>query len=207
VAQLQYRSNLRPLRVLLKAGPMGALSDRQLLERFVGADGDVAELAFAAIVDRHLEGLAYEEAARLLGCPVGTIKSRLARGRERLRVRMARRGVAPSPGVLVATVSESLVPSTLRDATAHAAIRFTMHGPPAVGTVSTTAAALTEGMLKTMILFRLKIAAVVVALTGLGATAVGVLTGSVVGEQLPSAPRQTARDDVSPIPVISAIRF
>jgi outer membrane protein assembly factor BamA len=41
----------------------------------------------------------------------------------------------------------------------------------------------------------------------LGATAVGVLTGSVVGEQLPSAPRQTARDDVSPIPVISAIRF
>ena len=53
MARLQYRSNLRPLRVLLKAGPMGALSDGQLLERFVGADGDVAELAFAAIDDRH----------------------------------------------------------------------------------------------------------------------------------------------------------
>jgi Sigma-70, region 4 len=156
---------------------------------------------------RSAGGLAYEEAARLLGCPVGTIKSRLSRGRERLRVRMARRGVAPSPGVLVATVSKSLVPSTLRDTTAHAAIRFTMHAPPAVGTVSTMAAALTEGMLKSMNLFRLKIAVVVLSLTGLGATAVGVLTGSVVGEQLRFAPRQTARDDVSPIPVISAIRF
>ena len=43
-----------------------------------------------------LEGRTYEEAARLLGRPVGTIKSRLARGREHLRGRMIRRGVAPS---------------------------------------------------------------------------------------------------------------
>jgi outer membrane protein assembly factor BamA len=140
-----------------------------------------------------LEGLTYEEAARLLGCPVGTIKSRLARGRERLRVRVARRGVAPSPGVLVATVSKSLVPSTLRNATAHAAIRFTMHGPPAVGMVSTSAAALTEGMLRTMILFRLKIAAVVLALTALGSTAMGVFPGSGPGDQPTTAPGHNAR--------------
>jgi outer membrane protein assembly factor BamA len=140
-----------------------------------------------------LEGLTYEEAARLLGCPVGTIKSRLALGRERLRVRVARRGVAPSPGVLVATVSKSLVPSTLRNATAHAAIRFTMHGPPAVGMVSTSAAALTEGMLRTMILFRLKIAAVVLALTALGSTAMGVFPGSGPGDQPTTAPGHNAR--------------
>jgi RNA polymerase sigma factor (sigma-70 family) len=147
-----------------------------------------------------LEGLAYEEAARLLGCPVGTIKSRLARGRERLRVRVARRGVAPSPGVLVATVSKSLVPSTLRDATAHAAIRFTMHGPPAVGMVSTSAAALTEGMLRTMILFRLKIAAVVLALTAFGSTAMGVLVRSGPGEQPSTAPGQDAQIVAQPRP-------
>jgi Sigma-70, region 4/Surface antigen variable number repeat len=147
-----------------------------------------------------LEGLTYEEAARLLGCPVGTIKSRLALGRERLRVRVARRGVAPSPGVLVATVSKSLVPSTLRNATAHAAIRFTMHGPPAVGMVSTSAAALTEGMLRTMILFRLKIAAVVLALTALGSTAVGVLARSESGKRPASAPGQTAKIVAQPRP-------
>ena len=33
----------------------------------------------------HLEGLTYQEAARRLGCPVGTVGVRLARGRELLR--------------------------------------------------------------------------------------------------------------------------
>jgi RNA polymerase sigma factor (sigma-70 family) len=43
-----------------------------------------------------LEGRSLDEAARQLGCPVGTIKSRLARARDRLRGRLARRGLAPS---------------------------------------------------------------------------------------------------------------
>ena len=43
----------------------------------------------------HLEGLSYEQAAQRLGCPVRTVQSRLARGREQLRDRLARRGVGP----------------------------------------------------------------------------------------------------------------
>lgn len=39
-----------------------------------------------AIVLVALEGRAYEEAANILGIPVGTVRSRLARGREALRV-------------------------------------------------------------------------------------------------------------------------
>ena len=88
----------------------------------------LAERFRAPIVLCDLQGLAYEEAARLLGCPVGTVKSRLARGRERLRERLARRGVAPSSGILVAPAWRATVPTTLRDATVHAAIRLTMHG-------------------------------------------------------------------------------
>jgi RNA polymerase sigma-70 factor (ECF subfamily) len=42
-----------------------------------------------------LEQLAYEEAARVLGIPVGTVMSRLSRGRERLRSVLAGNG-APS---------------------------------------------------------------------------------------------------------------
>ena len=45
-----------------------------------------------------LEGRTCEEAARHLGCPIGTIGSRLARGRERLRGRLVRRGLAPAVG-------------------------------------------------------------------------------------------------------------
>ena len=46
-----------------------------------------------------LEGRTCEEAARHLGCPIGTIGSRLVRGRERLRDRLRRRGLAPDAGV------------------------------------------------------------------------------------------------------------
>ena len=41
-----------------------------------------------------LEGQTHEDAAAQLCCPVGTIKSRLSRGRERFRERLARRGLS-----------------------------------------------------------------------------------------------------------------
>ena len=39
-----------------------------------------------AIVLRELQGLQYEEIAELLGCALGTVKSRIWRARERLQV-------------------------------------------------------------------------------------------------------------------------
>lgn len=47
------------------------------------------------IVLCYLEGMTHEQAARQLGCPVGTVRSRLARARDRLRGRMTSRGLAP----------------------------------------------------------------------------------------------------------------
>lgn len=44
--------------------------------------------AVIALVD--LEGVEYEEAARILGCPLGTLKSRLARARQALGKRLKR---------------------------------------------------------------------------------------------------------------------
>ena len=67
-----------------------------------------------------LEGLTHEEAARRLGVPVGTIKSRLSRARGRLRSRLTRRGLTPAElfgaGCMlsVSRLPEALVDSTVR---------------------------------------------------------------------------------------------
>src|SRR5262249_4223767 len=62
----------------------------------------------------YLSGQTNEEAARRLGCPAGTIATRLARARERLRGRLERRGVALPAVLLSATVPESLFGATVR---------------------------------------------------------------------------------------------
>ena len=52
------------------------------------------------IVLCHLEGLSTAVAAQRLGCPQGTILSRLARGRARLRQRLSPHGQVESMGLL-----------------------------------------------------------------------------------------------------------
>jgi RNA polymerase sigma factor (sigma-70 family) len=49
-----------------------------------------------------LEGSTAEEAAHRLSCPLGTVKSRLARGRVKLRSRLTARGLAPAAALAVA---------------------------------------------------------------------------------------------------------
>src|SRR5262249_40082575 len=67
----------------------------------------------------YLESQTNEEAAQQLGCPKGTILSRLARGRERLRSRLARRGVALSAGWIATVLAENAaaMPPALVNAT------------------------------------------------------------------------------------------
>ena len=46
-------SVLQHIQTIFESGTVGNLTDRQLMERFVGADRDMAELCFAALVERH----------------------------------------------------------------------------------------------------------------------------------------------------------
>ncbi len=50
----------------------------------------------AVVVLCHWEGLTQEEAAARLGCPLGTVRSRIARARDLLRRRLERRGLGPA---------------------------------------------------------------------------------------------------------------
>ena len=136
-------------------------------------DEELARLPEAfrsAIVLCDLEGLTHEEAARDLRCPVGTIKSRLSRGRERLRGRLARRGLSPS-SMMVAPV----VPALLAERTVRASILSVGSIKSAVGVVSASAVALAEGVLKSMTGIKLKLALAAVLSLGVVASGAGVL--------------------------------
>jgi RNA polymerase sigma factor (sigma-70 family) len=124
-----------------------------------------------ALVHYYLEGRTHEEAARELGRPLGTVKSLLARGRELLRTRLARRGLALSAtgftAVLVTESAPAAVPPALAASVLSAAI-----GTAAAGAVPAEVAALLEGGARTMSMTRLLWAPVVLffgCLLGVGA--------------------------------------
>jgi hypothetical protein len=128
----------------------------------------------------YLEGRTNEDAARQLQWPVGTVKVRLMRGREMLRTRLARRGLALSGAALTAIPSQdaasAALPPTLADTTIRAALVFTAGKAAGAGAVSAHAVALTEGVLKTMYWNKLKIVVGVLLTAGLLASGAGWLT-------------------------------
>src|SRR5438445_86589 len=79
------------------AGPPGVAATAERAEVQQVLDQEVNRLPEryrAPVILCYLEGKTVDEAALQIGCPRGTVASRLARARERLRVRLARRGLA-----------------------------------------------------------------------------------------------------------------
>jgi RNA polymerase sigma-70 factor (ECF subfamily) len=79
----------------------------------------------AAVVLCYLEGKTHEEAARQIGCPVGSMSTLVAQARELLRRRLTRRGLTFSAGVLALLLAQSsaaAVPPVLADATVKAGL-------------------------------------------------------------------------------------
>jgi RNA polymerase sigma factor (sigma-70 family) len=64
--------------------PEALVMQRQTVERVQRALGELSVDFREVIVLRELEGLSYKEIATVIGAPIGTVMSRLARARERL---------------------------------------------------------------------------------------------------------------------------
>jgi RNA polymerase sigma factor (sigma-70 family) len=145
-----------------------------------------------------LEGQGRKEAAGRLGCPEGTVASRLTRARTLLAGRLARRGLALSAGSLAAVLAEqtspACVPAALASVTALAAARSAVGQTAIAGLVSARVATLTKGVLQAMLLTNLKRAALgllaVCALLAGAAVSTRVLTA---GPATPPAPPESPR--------------
>jgi RNA polymerase sigma factor (sigma-70 family) len=128
-----------------------------------------------AIVLCDLEGKTRKAAARQLHVPEGTLAARVARGRVMLAKRLARHGLAVSGGALGATLTQNGasagMPAAVVSNTIKAACLFAAGPAVATSVISPQVAALTEGVLKSMLLSKLKVA--VVILLALGALAIG----------------------------------
>jgi RNA polymerase sigma factor (sigma-70 family) len=139
----------------------------------------------------YLEGKTTEETAHLLGCPKGTVLSRLARGRDRLRDRLVRRGVALSVWtmvmVLVEKAAPTALPAMLGEETIKAAV-LTAAGPAASGAIPATVAELAKGELRSMLLSKWKVVAAVVLALSLAAAVM------VVGARQALADKPAAAD-------------
>ena len=137
----------------------------------------------APLVLCDLEGRSLQQAARHLGWPLGTVKSRQARGRERLRDRLRRLGLAPNAGLLgqglAWTGPDLVVPPALVESTTRAAVQFVT----CQAAVPASILSLAQGVLRAMSLTRWsKIASVSLVI---GATVSGVV--AVAGRSTPAA--------------------
>ena len=149
----------------------------------------------AAVVLCDLGGTTHEEAARQLGCAVGTVGSRLSRGRERLRERLTRRGLAPVAAAAGAGLASKSATASVPPALVHATTLSALRLPAGASLITAHATTLAKGTLNAMLWNRLGTAAAALALLGTAALALSTFAAS----PRPQAPPEAHRD-AAPIP-------
>jgi RNA polymerase sigma factor (sigma-70 family) len=153
------------------------------------------------IVLCYFEGLTLDEAARRLRCPAGTLRSRLARARDKLRRGLTRRGVvlpaAALAAVLDSRAASASVSSPLCDITTRAAIRFA---------AAPDATALAREVLRSMLMHKLKITAMALMLVSAITSGTVYLTHALAMRDEPRKgtagpqPKVDAKRDDAPAP-------
>jgi RNA polymerase sigma factor (sigma-70 family) len=116
--------------------PLDVLSGRDLLALIDEEVSRLPEVYRLPVLLCVVQGRPVEEAARMLGWGVGSVRGRLARGRERLRQRLARRGLALSVGAV-----GLLAPAALPERLLAQVVRNLSDAPSAIDVLASTATA------------------------------------------------------------------
>ena len=145
----------------------------------------------ALIVLCHLEGLSHELAAAQLGLPVRTVQRRLARGRERLRARLAGRELDRAFASVGCGIAMHSTPDLWFDSTVRAASSIS-EGQTIAAAASPAVAILTKAVLATAQIEHLKLVVASLAAAALLVVVAGAT--SVVGARRPDAGIPTQSD-------------
>jgi RNA polymerase sigma factor (sigma-70 family) len=116
------------------ADPLTELTGRELITVLDEELHGLPERYRVPLVLCYFQGLTCDEAARSAGWPVRTFKRRLEQARERLRGRLARRGLALPAALSAAGLAqgaEAAIPARLAGATVRAALRGAAEALPA----------------------------------------------------------------------------
>jgi RNA polymerase sigma factor (sigma-70 family) len=144
---------------LLAADPLPELAWRELQLVLDEELDRLPDKYRAPFVLCFLEGKTYAQAARQLGWPTGTLSKRLTKSRELMRVRLARRGLGISAGLLGTVLTQHAGAGTVAGTLLHSTIKAAstlVAGCAATSAISVKVAALTQGVVKTMMLTKLK---------------------------------------------------
>ena len=114
----------------------------------------------------HLQGQSLEQAAAQLGCPVGTVGTRLARAREFLRTRLARRGLVLTAAAVASYLGAGqAAQAAVAPATLHGTLQLVLNfrkGAPAAASAAAVFA-LSDRAVQALLLAKAKFAGLVAA--------------------------------------------
>jgi RNA polymerase sigma factor (sigma-70 family) len=137
-----------------------------------------------AVVLCDLQGRTRKEVARELGCPEGTVASRLARARGLLARRLARLGVTVGSGAFGSLLSGCTDAGSLPPAWLTPLLRASCQGSlrtaTSAGLVAPGPITLAEGVMGNMLFKTLVHAGVVLLMTGLAVTGMGLVLASAI---------------------------
>ena len=142
-----------------------------------------------AVILRYLQNHSEKDAARLVGCPLGTLSRRASEGMAMLRKRLGKLGVATS-GVALASLltseASAAIPGTLIP-TILATVKTAVATTATAAGATSTAAMLAKGAMKAMYLAKVKMVAAIAAAVIVTGTAVpvGIAVAQAVGKDTP----------------------
>lgn len=141
-----------------------------------------------------LQGKSYRDVAEQLGCPIGTVSTRVTRARQMLRKRLAHQGLALSLGALTAALTGRMataMPAPLTASTVRAAALLV--GETGAASLPANIAELIEGAKPVMLWTRFKIATFLAVILGTLAVGAGVLAR----REPPAPPVDTPRAEAA----------